>query len=148
MPVFNAEAFLDSSIGCILSQSFTDFELILVNDGSTDRSAEICDRYAALDKRIRVIHKTNEGSGPTRNAGIIMATGNYLAFPDCDDRYDAEMLKEAYESIEQYQADLVVWGIQVRYKNVSGNNDAVEFLTRIIHEPLVAASLYGCASGS
>lgn len=110
MPIYNGEAYMRKSIDSILNQSFKEFELILVNDGSEDNTAEICNEYKAKDSRIRVIHKANEGSGPARNVGIKSAKGKYLMFPDCDDWLDKNMCEELYTSAELYDADLVIVG--------------------------------------
>lgn len=85
VPVYNTEEYLPRCIDSILAQTFTDFELILINDGSTDNSGEICDEYAAKDKRIIVIHKENGGVCSARNKGIEIAQGEWIAFVDSDD---------------------------------------------------------------
>lgn len=85
VPVYNVEEYIAECIDSILSQTFTDWELILVDDGSTDGSGKICDEYALKDKRIKVIHKENGGAALARNRGIDIATGNYITFIDGDD---------------------------------------------------------------
>ncbi|MDC0372101.1 glycosyltransferase [Flavobacteriaceae bacterium] len=85
VPIYNVEEFLEECIESILNQSFKDFELILVNDGSTDRCPEICDDYAIRDQRVIVINKINGGLSSARNAGIDAAKGSYLSFVDSDD---------------------------------------------------------------
>ena len=85
VPVYNVEKYLKRCIDSILNQSFTDFELILVDDGSTDNSGEIIDEYAIKDERIKVIHKENGGLSSARNVGIEYSKGNYIAFVDSDD---------------------------------------------------------------
>ena len=85
VPVYNVEPYLPRCIDSILAQTYTDFELILVDDGSPDNSGAICDEYAAKDPRIRVIHKENGGVSSARNAGLDVATGEYVAFVDSDD---------------------------------------------------------------
>lgn len=85
VPVYNVERYLPTCIESILGQTFRDLELILVDDGSPDGSGEICDRYAAQDSRVRVIHKPNGGVGSARNAGLDVARGKYLTFVDGDD---------------------------------------------------------------
>lgn len=93
VPVYNAERFLPRCIDSILSQEFKDFELILINDGSNDCSADICDEYAKEDQRIRVLHQNNSGAAYARNEGISVAIGTYLAFCDCDDVVSPNWLK-------------------------------------------------------
>lgn len=85
VPIYNGEHFIERCVESILRQRFDDFELILVNDGSLDKSGQICDKYAARDARIKVIHQQNKGAGAARNAGIRIAEGEYLAFCDNDD---------------------------------------------------------------
>lgn len=85
IPVYNSETHLDTCIQSICRQSYTDFELILVDDGSTDRSASICDGYASKDTRIRVLHQANAGVSAARNKGIDNARGEWLTFIDSDD---------------------------------------------------------------
>lgn len=93
VPIYNASKWLDRCICSILAQTFTDFELILVDDGSTDDSGNICDKFAETDPRIRVIHKQNGGVSSARNTGIDTARGNYVTFCDADDTVDAHWLE-------------------------------------------------------
>ena len=85
VPVYNGEKYLEECILSILNQRYADFELVLLDDGSKDRSGEICDKYACKDSRIRVIHKRNEGINATRRAGVILAKGDWIVFCDDDD---------------------------------------------------------------
>ncbi len=85
VPVYKVEPYLPKCIDSILSQTFTDFELILIDDGSPDRCGEICDKYAAKDDRIVVIHQANKGVSAARNAGLDIAKGEYIGFVDSDD---------------------------------------------------------------
>ena len=85
VPVYNVEQYLDKCIKSILNQTFKDFELILVDDGSIDNSGEICDEYAKKDSRVKVIHKKNGGLAAARNTGLIIARGDYVGFVDSDD---------------------------------------------------------------
>ncbi len=110
VPVYNCESYMERSLDSILSQSYSDFELILVNDGSTDGSGAICDRVAERDSRVRVIHKENGGAGSARNAGIEAAEGLYILFPDADDYYEPDMLRTMLEAEEKTEADLVICG--------------------------------------
>ena len=91
VPVYKAEKYLSSCVDSILGQTFSDLELILVDDGSPDRSGELCDAYAARDSRVRVIHKENGGVSSARNAGLDDARGEYITFVDSDDYIDADM---------------------------------------------------------
>ena len=85
VPIYNSSSFLDKCISSVLSQSYADFELLLINDGSTDNSGEICDSYAQKDSRVRVIHKINGGVSSARNIGLDEAKGEWITFVDSDD---------------------------------------------------------------
>ena len=93
VPVYNADLYIKDCIESILRQSFRDFELILVDDGSLDRSGEICDAYEKKDSRIRVIHQTNQGQAAARNHAIKIAKGEWVCFVDSDDLIHPNMLK-------------------------------------------------------
>ncbi len=106
VPVYKVEKYLNRCIDSILAQSFPDFELILVDDGSPDKSGKICDDYAAKDSRIKVIHKENGGLSSARNAGLDMAAGSYVGFVDSDDWIDSDMYKVLYENIVSTNSDI------------------------------------------
>lgn len=110
VPVYNVEKYLDRCIKSILGQTFKDFEVILINDGSIDNSANICDRYSKKDERIKVIHKDNEGVSKARNLGIKLARGNYLVFVDSDDWIENDFLELLYKGIKQLNTDIVISG--------------------------------------
>ena len=112
IPVYNSERFLPRCIDSIIGQTYQNFELILVNDGSTDNSLKICKQYAEIDHRILVIDKKNEGSGPTRNVGIRVSTGKYLAFPDSDDRMELDAYEKCMTILKQKDVDLLVFGMK------------------------------------
>ncbi|WKA53230.1 glycosyltransferase family 2 protein [Planococcus shixiaomingii] len=99
IPVYNVEAFLEECIESVLKQTHPDIELLLINDGSTDRSGEICDRFANEDNRIRVIHQPNSGPSAARNNGLQAATGEYIQFIDADDTIHPEMIERFMASI-------------------------------------------------
>lgn len=106
VPVFNSEKYLDKCINSILDQSYKDFELILVNDGSTDSSYDICKKYESLDARVMVIDKNNGGAAQARNIAIQKSNGKYLAFVDSDDYIDANFIKILVKEIESSNADI------------------------------------------
>ncbi len=112
MPVYNAERFLEQSIGSVLGQSFQDWELILVNDGSKDRSEEICRNFAGQDQRIIVLSQKNAGPNKAVLNGLRHAEGRYVMFLDADDWYDSEMIRILYQSAVFHQADGVMGGYQ------------------------------------
>lgn len=108
VPVYKAEAYLHRCVDSILSQTFTDFELLLIDDGSPDRSGEICDEYAQKDSRIRVIHKENGGVSSARQRGLDEAVGEYTIHADPDDWVEPNMLEELYKKAKQDDADIVI----------------------------------------
>jgi len=108
VPVYNAENNLERCIESILGQTYKEFELILLNDGSTDRSGEICDAYAMKDQRIRVVHKKNTGVSDTRNLGIEMACGEYLQFLDSDDWITPDATGLFVRTATEKQCDMVI----------------------------------------
>ena len=85
VPVYNAEAYLKTCIESILNQSWKDLELLLIDDGSTDSSPQICDQFARYDQRVHVIRQTNAGAAAARNHGLDLASGSYITFVDSDD---------------------------------------------------------------
>ena len=107
VPVYNAEKYLDRCIGSILAQTFRDFELILVEDGSPDRCAQMCDEWAKKDERIKVIHQSNSGPSTARNVGIAASQGEYLTFVDSDDRISPFMLEKLLRAAKKTGADIV-----------------------------------------
>ena len=108
VPVYRVEPYLRRCVDSILSQTFTDFELILVDDGSPDNCGAICDEYALKDSRVRVIHKQNGGLSDARNAGIDMAKGEFLTFIDSDDLVAPEYLNRLYHSIKSSAAEISI----------------------------------------
>lgn len=121
VPVYNTEKYLPRCIDSILAQTFTDFELILINDGSSDNSGAICDEYAAKDKRITVIHKENGGVSSARNKGIEIAQGEWIAFVDSDD-YIANNMLTSFKIKSEDNTDIKIGRItSLGYNaNVSG----------------------------
>ena len=108
VPVYKAEKYIESCVSSILAQSYRDFELILVEDGSPDRSGEICDVLAKTDDRITVIHKENGGAATARNAGLDVAKGEYIAFIDGDDMVHPQYLKYLFSLLDRTDADFAM----------------------------------------
>lgn len=121
MPVYNAEHFLAESIESALNQTYDRFELLLVNDGSSDRSGELCDRYAALDPRVRVIHQENRGPSAARNAGIEFSSGKYLQFLDADDSLDLLATETLVKAAVEHGTDLVICSFRSVITSGEGN---------------------------
>lgn len=111
MPVYNVEPYLKRAIESVLCQSFEKFELLLIDDGSTDNCPQICDEFAKKDERIKVIHKRNGGLDSARNAGLGICQGNYLTFVDSDDSVEQGYFRRIYELSALYrEVDLFVFG--------------------------------------
>ena len=101
VPVYNVKPYLERCIKSIINQTFEDFELIIVDDGSTDGCSEMCDKYASTDNRVRVIHQINGGLSAARNAGLDIANGKYIVFADSDDFLKPKLLEKAHATIEK-----------------------------------------------
>ena len=108
VPVYNIEKYLRECIDSIRSQTYRNLEIILVDDGSTDSSGEICDMYSQIDPRIRVTHKENGGLSDARNAGLDTAKGEWVLFVDADDYIPAEACATYIECISNIEADVVI----------------------------------------
>lgn len=110
MPVYNSEKFLKPAIESVLSQSFKEIELILIDDGSKDRSGNICDEYESKDKRVVVVHQKNQGISKARNKGIQIASGEYIGFMDHDDIMELDIIKKCIEVVKKDNMDIVKFG--------------------------------------
>ena len=109
--LYNVASFLkEKQLSCIFNQTCSDWELILVDDGSTDETPALCDRFAEQDKRIKVIHKENGGLGSARNAGMEAATGEYLWFYDVDDEAELNVLESCIQEMDARQTDMMIFG--------------------------------------
>lgn len=118
VPVYNVEKYLRQCIDSILAQSFTCFELLLIDDGSSDNSGDICEEYAKKDERIRIFQQENAGVSATRNRGMNEAKGRYVAFVDSDDWVEANYLKDLYEALSDYATEgLVIEGVKKVHPN-------------------------------
>ncbi|MGL5245397.1 MAG: glycosyltransferase family 2 protein, partial [Sarcina sp.] len=115
IPIYNVEKYLKKCIESIMDQSEKNIEIILVNDGSTDRSKDICNEYEKKDKRIKVIHKKNGGLSDARNAGLDVSMGKYIVFIDSDDWCDTHMIGDMCNKAEENNADLIVCGYLINY---------------------------------
>lgn len=109
VPVYNDELHLEHCLNCLLNQTFTDFEVIMVDDGSTDRSSEICDYYCELDSRFFVKHQTNSGVAQARNTGLLFSSGRYIMFVDSDDTVEPDFCRIPFEIAEANNSDIVVF---------------------------------------
>ncbi len=110
VPIYNVEDYLSKCIDSLINQTYSKLEIILVDDGSPDNCPKICDKYAEADNRIKVIHKPNGGLSDARNAGLDIATGEYIGFIDSDDYIDEHMYEDMLSAIENADADLCICG--------------------------------------
>lgn len=133
-PVYKVEKYLKKCIDSILNQSFTDYELFIVDDGSPDSCGRIADEYAVKDPRVHVIHKENGGAPSARNAGIEEAAGEYLYFPDADDWLEPDYLQGLYNTAEQTGADLVISGFVMEYYEDGSNQSYSVSMPDIYYE--------------
>lgn len=125
VPVYNVETYLDKCIRSIVDQSYANLEIILVDDGSSDRSSTICDVWGTKDDRIKVIHQKNGGLSDARNTGMSAATGDYISFIDSDDWIAPEMMARLIEAIRQDKSDIAACTVQI----VSEKDSMGELLT-------------------
>lgn len=146
VPIFNVDIYLPKCIDSIIYQSYPDLEIILVDDGSLDRCPEICDDYANKDNRIKVIHKSNGGLSNARNAGLEIATGEYISFIDSDDYIAEHMYKDMLSAIENVDADLCICGYD-RVNNIGEVKTSAQYKNAILSqdqafEMLVQGNVY------
>lgn len=118
VPIYNVELYLEECIKSIINQTYKDIEVILINDGSTDKSGIICDEYAKIDDRIVVSHKENGGVSSARNKGLDIAKGDYIAFVDPDDYIEPNMYEEMFGVIKIFDVDIV----SCNYRQIDENN--------------------------
>lgn len=149
VPVFNAEKYIENCILSILNQTYPHFELILINDGSTDRSMSICQQFENKDQRIKILHQSNQGVSSARNLGILNAQGDYITFVDADDTLEKEALETALDFLVEKNADVVVysWRIVNTIDGITSNfvlnSTDSEDITDVISEILQHYSEYG-----
>lgn len=120
VPVYQAERYLPACLDSILAQTYHDLEIILVDDGSRDRSGAICDGYAARDRRVRVIHQKNSGASAARNAGLDAASGAYIGFVDADDYIEPDMYQTLHTQLTAAKADIAQCGYQYHREGEDG----------------------------
>ena len=117
LPVYNAEKYLEKCLKSILDQSFSDFEVILINDGSSDSSQNICETFANKDKRIVYINQINQGVAMARNVGLKTAKGTYIGFVDADDAIEVDMYKNLILPIQNKEYNVVISHYKICEKN-------------------------------
>lgn len=134
IPIYNAEKYLSNCIDSILNQTYSNIEVVLVNDGSTDRSGEICEEIKAEDSRVKVIHQKNSGPSAARNAGVLKSKGDYLQFVDADDHIESIMVEKLL-SVCENEVDLVLCGYYINGEEVKENipdDEGMHTLTEFI----------------
>lgn len=151
VPVYKAEKYLHRCVDSILAQTFTDFEVLLIDDGSPDRSGEICDEYAQKDARVRVFHKDNAGVSSARNLGLDNAKGEWVTFVDSDDWVHEDFIKKRFELALVDDADIAYCDIEYVYstqnvyakmaEQVEGKASTVNswILSRTTYSPIILA---------
>lgn len=137
VPVYNVEKYLRECIDSLLSQSYQNIEIILVDDGSKDSSGSICDEYAQMDTRIIVIHKKNEGLGFARNTGIEASHGEFVVFVDSDDYADSDMIKQLLQPITEDGADTCIGG----FKRVDNHKNII-YTEKYVRQSFDGADVY------
>ena len=115
LPVYNTGDLLIETVDSILAQTFSNFELIIIDDGSNEFTSKICDKMSVKDNRVKVIHKKNGGISETRNLGISIASGNYITFCDHDDLYERDLLEKEFNNAKLVNADMVIVGKRFKY---------------------------------
>ncbi len=141
VPVYNVERLLERCVDSILNQTKRELEIILVDDGSTDGSGELCDAYAGKDERIKVLHKENGGLTSAWKAGLASATGSYVGFVDSDDWIEADMYERMYQAAREEQADMVVCGLVYDFEDsrIPGHREGSNFRHKVYDRELLEA---------
>lgn len=134
VPCYNVEQYLNRCMQSLINQTLQNIEIILVDDGSPDRCPQLCDEYAKMDNRIKVIHKKNAGLGYARNSGLEIASGEYIAFVDSDDFVEVNMYATLYEMAEGKKCDAVFCGIKKEKRNRQGWYESSEVNEDLIME--------------
>lgn len=130
IPIYNSEKTLERCLESIRAQTFLNYEVILIDDGSSDHSLTICRNYALQDPRYHVIHQSNRGPSSARNAGLDIATGNWICFVDSDDHLEAGYLQSILDATHPYEADVVFFG----HHKVYGNGRQEAFIPDEVRE--------------
>ena len=132
VPVYQVENYIRQCVDSILAQTFTDFELILVDDGSKDQSGKICDEYAEMDQRVKVIHTENLRAAEARNRGLDQAIGNYFMFIDSDDYISPTMVECLYSSILKEDADIAACNFLYLFEDDGNKDFSTDFKSEIL----------------
>lgn len=148
VPIYNVEAYLSECIDSLLSQSYANTEIILVNDGSTDDSGKICDDYSSKYSNIRTVHQTNRGLPAARNSGLRVADGEYIGFVDSDDVVERDMYEKLVDAIEENNSDMAVCNFAL-FNKTERSSISSRYKTELIsYSNENAARFYTCATDS
>lgn len=149
IPVYNTSNYLRQCLDSILSQTLTDIEIICVDDGSSDNSLDILNKYKQKDSRIIILQQKNKGGGAARNLGLSVAQGKYLSFLDSDDFFNHNMLQSAYEHAERHNADVTIFKYREYYDNIStyserelGFSDSIEKDMNVISRNDIPSTIF------
>ena len=144
VPIYNVEKYLKKCIDSIINQTYTNLEIILVDDGSKDNSGKICDEYAKKDIRIKTIHKKNEGVSETRNVGLKVSTGEYIGFVDPDDYIEKDMYEVLIKNLEKENADISIISSYEVYENkiIHNKKDGI-YLVMNSEETIIKMNSFG-----
>lgn len=153
VPVYNVEKYLQKCIESLLNQTYKNIEIILIDDGSTDKSGEICDRYAKTDERIRVVHKKNAGVAAARNDALDMVNGDYITFVDSDDFINEEYCEIFINTLVKNDADIAICQLYQFVEGESIKNDTNELVQNVysrdeaIFNLISVGRFYECIGG-
>lgn len=142
VPIYNSEKYLNKCIRSILTQTYENFELILINDGSTDKSSQICDYFKNKDKRIKVINQHNKGQSIARNLGIKISEGEYISFVDADDYIEKDYLEYLFYLIKKFDSDMSVCNTRDEYINGNFIDKSCEEECKLYPEGALEIMLY------
>lgn len=148
IPIYNVEKYIARCLDSIINQTYKNIEIILIDDGTKDSSGVIADEYAKKDRRIRVIHKQNEGLGLTRNVGIENAKGEYIAFVDSDDYIDIDMYEKMYNQLKENELDAVLCDYKRLTKDGKFLNNCEKFNNKIYEKKEIKSEILPSICGS
>lgn len=151
VPVYNVEQYVDKCINSIINQTYRNIEVIIVDDGSTDGSSFICEKYSKEDSRIEIIHKDNGGLSDARNRGIEISKGKYITFIDSDDYVDTDYIEVLYNAIKKYEADMSISTHKILFPNKTVNKYPFEeyistkedILDKLLYDEGIDTSVWG-----
>lgn len=144
IPAYNASRTIEHAVSCVVTQSYADIEIIIINDGSTDNTLEICNRIAEIDSRVKVICQPQSGPGMARNTGLDVAQGKYVYFMDADDTIDKDLIIRCVNLMDQNELDLLMFGFAL----VDDNRDIIETIefdpTRVVNKDELRKAYIPC----